>query len=325
MKNRLKKMKCVLTLILVLCTLVNTTFPAFAADSGEVCAVAPYSEDATLIEVTRDGAPIRTGAGEKYSTVITCSAGTVLEKTGRKMSKSFNTFYEVTYRDSSSNKCYTGYIYEKNTTKHSHSFEKFEYEGITYKFCDCGKITVRVKNEYQIKKADAIALAGGAAGAMAVGDGLFPLGDILGVGLLVSAGVLTETGVLPKVDEIAAVYEDIDFKKLNDDDDSCPIDSYRKVIRTNGTLKYLDDDCMSIVEAYVWVRTGHDVWCRDWDTAAKLASLHLKGSFSEIDSSNKDYWYHFHLGSITPNGKHVDVVGGHIFYGTSALTHRLPS
>lgn len=317
-------MKKIISILLALVLILGCIpAPAFAAESGEVCAVEPYSGDATLLEIVRDGAPIRTGAGEKYAKVVTCEKGAVLEKNGSKVNRYLNKWYEVTYRDMESNACYTGYIYSENVKKHSHSFEKLEYEGVTYKFCDCGKITVRVKNEYMLKKADALAAAGVAAGTLTAVDGPLPVGDLIGAGLLVTVGLLSNTGALPNVREVLSIYDDIDFKRF-EEDDSCSADSYRKVVRSNGTLIFLDDKCMSVVEAYVWVRTGNDVWCQNWDTALKLGALHPGGCFSEIDSGNKDYWYHFHLGSCTPEGKHVDVVGGHIFYGASAITHSYP-
>ena len=319
-------MKKIISILLAL-ILVLGCFPvnAFAAGNEETCAVAPYSSNASLVEVTREGAPIRTGPGERYSTVVKCELGTVLEKTGTTINRYLNRWYEVTYRESQSNKCYTGYIYSENAQKkHTHQYEVLEYDGVTYKYCDCGTLTVRVKNEYRVQKAEAVAIAGTAAGALAVVDGPIPAGDLIGVGLLITVGILDATGVLPTVEEVQEVYEDIDFDQF-DDDDSCPIDSYRRVSRAGGTLTYTDSDCLSIVEAYVWVRTGNDVWCRDWDTAHKPGSLHATGCFSEIDSGDKDYWYHFHLGTCTPSGKHLDVVGGHIFYGASAITHRLPN
>ena len=314
-----KIISIILSLVMLLsCVPVN----AFAAENEEVCAVAPYSNQATLVEVVRDGAPIRTGPGEKYDTVVSCEVGAVLEKTGTKVNRYLNQWYEVTYRDIENNKCYSGYIYSENTQKHSHTYEKLEYDTVTYKFCDCGKITVRV--EYRVQKAEAVAVASAAAGTLAVVDGPVPLGDILGAGLLITVGIMEATGAIPDVDTVQSVYEDINFDQF-DDDDACPIDSYRRVSRANGNLSYIDKDCLSVVEAYVWVFTGNDVWTSTWDAAYLLASLCPIGCFSEIDSGDKDYWYHFHMGSCTPEGKHEYVIGGHTFYGTSAITHRLPS
>ena len=295
---------------------------AFAAKEEETCAFEPYGSDAALIETTREGAPIRTGPGKNYSTVVSCEAGTVLEKTGTKINRYLHRWYEVTYRNSQSNECYKGYIYSDNTQKHTHQYEEFEYDNVVYKYCDCGAI--RIRHEVLMQSAPAMAIANTAAGTLAVADGPLPAGELIAVGLMITTYILYKTGALPTVEEVQEVYADIDFDQLDNSDGSCPIDSYRRVSRAGGTLTYLDDKCMSIVEAYVWVRTGNDVWCSDWDTAYKLAALYPKGCFSEVDSGNKDYWYHFHLGTCTPNGRHQDVVGGHIFYGTSIITHRLP-
>jgi hypothetical protein len=97
-------MKKIISTLLAL-ILVLGCFPvsAFAAGNDETCAVAPYSSNASLIEVTREGAPIRTGPGERYSTVVKCELGTVLEKTDTTINRYLNRWYKVTYRDSQSN------------------------------------------------------------------------------------------------------------------------------------------------------------------------------------------------------------------------------
>lgn len=309
----------ILAIILVFgCIPVN----AFAAGNEETCVLSPYSTKAALLEITRDGAPIRTGPGEKYSTVVICEIGTVLEKDGTKINKYLNKWYEVTYRDGQSNKCYSGYVYSGHAQKHSHQYETIEYDGATYEFCDCGRLAVLVANEVQM--ADAMAVAA-TAGTLTVADGPFPLGDMIAIGLLITIGYLDATGVIPDTDELVSVYEDVELVRDEYENDACPIGTYRKVSRLGGTLTYLDKECMSILVAYIWVRTGNDVWCQNWETAYALGSIHMNGCFSEIDSGNKDYWYHFHLGKCTDSGKHVDVVGGHIFYGTSAITHSLPT
>lgn len=314
---------------------------ALAANGGEVCAAAPYSSSADLLEVTTDGAPIHTGPGKDCSTVVTCKSGAVLEKTGSTLNKYLHRWYEVTYRDNLGNKCYTGYIYSKNVEDHSHRYEKFEYEGVTYKFCDCGRIMVAVEKGAALGENEAASVAVAAGGALALPssslgaigatggalvtvDGPLPFGDLIALGLLITAGILTATGTIPTAREVAEVYEDVNVETSDMDGNSCPIDSYRKVSRAGGTLTCIDKKCMSVVEAYVWVRTGNDVWCEKYETALALASIYPGGYFSEIDASGKDYWYHFHLGEVTDTGKHVDVVGGHIFYGISAVTGQRP-
>ncbi len=321
-------MKRIISIILTLALLIGCIpMNTFAADSGEICAVSTYSENASLLEIKKNKAPLRTGPGEKYSTLVKCEKGVVLEKTGTTYNKYLNKWYEVTYQDAKNGKCYTGYMYSENVKKHSHSFDKFEYDGVTYKFCDCGKITITIKTTSTVKKSNALAIAGTAAGSMTLVDGPIPIGDLLGLGIVISVGIMAETGVLPTTTEVQDVLEDIDYNTYYKykNDDTCPVDSYYRVKRVDGTLKYTDKECIDAALAYVWVVSGKDVWCKDWDTAAKVAALHKDGGFSEIDSGNKDYWYHFHLGRCSETGKHLDVVGGHVFYGTSAITHRKPN
>ena len=317
--------KRLISLLLILALIVSC-FPvsALAAGNEETCSVARYSDSADLLEITRDGAPIRSGPGESYSITVTCQEGAVVEKIGSTINRYLHRWYEVTYRDAEGNQCYTGYIYSENVQKHTHQYESLVFEGLTYKYCDCGKITVRVPADSQVTGHDVRSILYSTAAALPLVDGPLPVGDMIAVGLLVVGGVMAVEGAVPLAGEVATILQDVDYYQYRQDD-RCPTDSYYKVTRINGTLAFVDNKCMDKVEAYVWVRTGHDVWCKDWSTAQKLGLLHLKGCFSEIDSGNKDYWYHFHLGSCTSEGKHIDVVGGHIFYGASAITGSFPT
>lgn len=324
----MKRLKRLLSIILTMSILLSCIpMQVFASDSGEVCAASTYSDGASLLEVKKDRAPLRSGPAEKNSILIRCDKGVVLEKKDTTINKYLNKWYKVTYKDIKTGTCYSGYMYSENVKKHSHSFDKFEYDGVTYKFCDCGKLTVTVKSTSTVKKSNALAIASTAAGSMTLVDGPLPVGDMLGLGIIITLGIMSETGVIPSTRAVHTVYEDIDIDEYHKykNDNSCPIDSYYKVIRSGGGLKYVDKQCFDAAVAYVWVLAGGDVWCKDWDTALKVTLLHKDGGFSEIDSGDKDYWYHFHLGSCTDTGKHLDnVVGGHIFYGTSKINHRLP-
>ena len=329
--------KKIITLILTL-SLVLSCIPttAFAATT-ETCAYSPYNSNTSLLEVVTDNAALRSGAGEKNSVVIRCKEGAVLEKNGHAtLNRFLRKWYRVKYYDPVNNKCYTGYIYSERVKTHSHEFDSFTYDDVTYKYCTCGKITVRATDKDKMSNAlvltsttvaalptGSFAPAGVAAGGLTLADGPFPIGDIIAVGLLITVGIMESTGVIPSIDTVQDVWEDVQY--TYDDKDICPIDSYRRVMRTDGKLKYIDKDCLSVIEAYVWVRTGNDVWCENYEVAEKLAKVHPNGGFSEIDSNGeaKDYYYHFHLGQCV-NGKHIDVVGGHIFYGGSALTGTRP-
>lgn len=323
-------MKKIISAILALVLMVNVfSVGVIAAENGSestFCAVENYSSKAELVETIKD-CPIRTGAGQDHRKVANCPEDVVLEVIGHKVNKHLNLWYKVNYRDSANNICYTGYIYSKNVRTHTCSFDSFTYDGVTYHYCDCGKITVTVKTNMEVKKADAVTIAGYAttAGITATADGPLPLGDMIAVGILVATGLAYKMDALPTVTMIEEVIQEVDFDEYVEENDACPSTSYRKVARVGGTLKYIDDDCMTAVEAYVYVRAGGDVYASNMNTAAAVGALHTGGCFSEIDGGGKDYWYHYHLGAINEYGKHIGVVGGHIFYGESAITHRVPS
>lgn len=324
-------MKKFISIIMILALLVNIVpVGVLAAENNDevtYCAVENYSNQAKLVETIKD-CPIRRGAGQAYETVTNCPENVVLEVTGWTINRHLNVWYRVNYRDSANNICYTGYIYSQNVRTHNCNFDHFTYDGVTYNYCNCGKITVTVKTFAEVKQSNAMTIANYAttAGITATAaDGPLPVGDLIGLGIIVTAALVYKTGAIPNVSTIQEVIREIDFDEYQEENDDCPSTSYRKVMRVGDTLKYIDNECMSAGKAYAYARAGGDVYCSTWDMAAVVGALHPDGSFSEIDSGNKDYWYHFHLGQKNDQGRHIDVVGGHIFYGKSAITGRVPS
>ena len=131
----MKRLKRLLSIILTMSILLSCIpMQVFASDSGEVCAASTYRDGASLLEVKKDRAPLRSGPAEKNSILIRCDKGVVLEKKDTTINKYLNKWYKVTYKDISSGSCYSGYIYSENVEKHSHSFQKFEHDGVTYKY-----------------------------------------------------------------------------------------------------------------------------------------------------------------------------------------------
>lgn len=322
----MKKLIClILTLALVLGCV------PMAAFAESVCASSVYSADAQLLEVVKEGAPIRSGTSQNKDVLVKCGEGAVLEKVDTKYNWHGNRWYAVTYSDGKA--CYRGYIYSGNVTQHSCGYETMDWEGVTYKWCDCGRVTVEITSTATVKRSDAIALAGtaGMTGAV-LADGPLPVGDFIGLGILIAVGLMEQTGVLPSATEVIEVTEDISLEEYLEDKEEgvCPVDSYRRVKRVGDSLVYADNKCLNLIEAYLVVSAfKEDVYCRDYETALTLAMLHKLGGFSEIHDETKDYYHHFHFGQnvVTednPKGKHVGVEGGHIFYGTSALTNSIP-
>ena len=118
-------------------------------------------------------------------------------------------------KDTHSGTTYKGYIYSENVKTHKHSYDSFEYDGITYKYCDCGKINVRVESTATVLKADAAAIAATAAGFSSAIDGPLPIGESIGLGLMISLGLLAESGAIPSISAVETVYEDIDVSEYH--------------------------------------------------------------------------------------------------------------
>lgn len=286
----------------------------------------PFPNLLSLIEVKRDNAPIRSAASENGSVLFRCEEGAVLKYTSTVINKYGNLWYKVTFNGK------TGYIYSGNVKMHTHSYQHLTYDGVTYNVCDCGKVTVTVKttqkvDSYKVSMSGVAATAplsmtgyASTAGGLAIADGPIPLGDIIGLSILVVGAYLTLTNSKPSTTQVQEIVRNIDFDSyLEQNGSSCSVTSYRRVLREGGTLKYIDDKCMNIGEAYVYVRyIGGDVYCNDQPTAMALAVMHGENNFyMERDKNQPTYFYHYHLGA---NAKHK--VGGHIFFGTNELGQR---
>lgn len=285
-------MKKLLSIILAAVMLIGTI---------PVVSSAAYS----YVEVTRDNAPIRRGCYESSSVAARVSKGTVLEVTGSCHNIYLNKWYRLSYNGQ------TCYIYSGNVKTHSHAYTPLYFNGVTYNICNCGSITVSASST--AKKNEGVKVASSAALAipLVAVDGPLPFGDIAAAGVLIVGSCIALNLAVPAVEQLAEMISEADFDDyLKKRENVCTVDSFRKVKRVNGTLKYIDNYCMDMVEAYVYVRlVGGDVYTASEDNALMLAAMHGSG-IMERDKDQESYFYHYHLG-LNRNIK------GHIFFGAN--------
>ncbi|MBR5479223.1 MAG: hypothetical protein IKU84_03510 [Clostridia bacterium] len=200
------------------------------------------------------------------------------------------------------------YIPANDLSKHSHSYKKIVVSSATYKICNCGKAETSDGNAQ-------LASVAVTAGTLTMVDGPFiPVGDLIAGGLVLGALYLNAVGALPSVDYIATAISDTDFANYlkKRPENVCTAYTFRKVLRTAGTLKYVDKYCMDMAEAYLYVTAFEgDVYTESEDSAMMLAAMHGSG-ICERDKDNVSYFYHYHLGTDRQNK-------AHIFFGANDL------
>lgn len=259
----------------------------------------------TYLEVSRDNAPLRKESNNKGEIVERFDEGRVLESTGSVKNKYGNKWYKIYYDGD------VYYIYSENVRKHKCSYDSLTSNDIRYEYCDCGKVKI---TDLGNSGTDTTKLSSfvASAGTLAMMDGPAPFGDYAAAVILLISGVcmLSGVGTDAAIETIDLAGIDLD-KYLEENSGVCGIDSYRRVSREAGKLKYIDDECMDIGQAFIYVYVLKGDVHTQTETAAKaLASLYKGGCYSERDKEQPAYFYHYHLGS---NAR--EKVGGHIFYG----------
>ena len=287
---KMKKVFKLMSFVLVMALLVVST--PISANAASV----------TYLEITRDNAPLRKEAHDEGKIVARCEEGAVLKSTGSFYNYKFRKWHRVEYQGS------TYYIYSGNVATHTHDYEELYYGGTTYKYCDCGQVNVvSTTTKYA---SETIASYASAAG-LAIGlDGPAPIGDIVGAAIIMYTACYLATNGLSDV--VIDVLEEIDVDEFLDDrENECSAESFRKVSRVGGTLTYIDNQCMDEIQAFFYVMLVGDVYNYDEQNAEELAALY--GSyFKDKDKDKPSYWWHFHLGN-----DHKSKVKGHIFFGTN--------
>lgn len=202
--------------------------------------VAAFAANSEYLEVIVDNAPIRKECREKGEIVARCAKGAVLESTGSTLNKYLHKWYLVNYEGK------TYYIYSDNVKTHTHNYESLTLEDIKLKICkNCGDITAEGK-----KTATYEEYIGLAAVALPAIDGPLPVGEIIAGILITYSAAKMSQAMVPVAADIVEQIKKVDFsdylKKRSEN--ICTPESFRRVVRYPGGLKYLDSDCMDIAE-----------------------------------------------------------------------------
>lgn len=291
----MKKITHILAFVLILAISISA-FPVMAfADHNE------------FLEVLVDGAPIRNKDSEKGTVVAKCFKGAVLESTGSTINKYLHKWYKVRYDGS------TYYIYSDNVKKHAHNYQALKIEDVNFKICkNCGDIAGNNTKSSTYKE-----YVSYAALVLPALDGPIPVGDILAALLATYAGTTLLHSATPSITNLVEQVKEIDFSEYlrKRESNNCSYSSFRRVIRFPGGLKYLDDKCMDVAEAFIWVAAFQgDVYTADEDAALILAAMSPWGATCERDKDKVSYFYHYHLClSVNRTQK------GHVFFGTNDL------
>lgn len=282
--------------ILLTVVLVLTCIPTVA-----------LADASSLIEVTKDNAPIRATPYQEGTIITKCKKGAVLEYEGYTINQRLHRWYEVKWNGQK------GYIYSGNVEKHEHSYQTLTtINDLTIKICNgCGDCYAN-GSKYEIKEGNALILAAPleASLGLAAVDGPLPIGDVVGLILAVTAICVYSDVAVPSAKEFAStiteadIIQDLLIKKT-----VCTPYNYHLVQRYSGGLKYLSPYCMDIYEAMaVGVLLGMDVYTESEDSAMMLALAFDGSAIAERDKDQLSYFYHYHYG--------VDrKVKAHVFFG----------
>lgn len=300
-----------------------------------LCPTQVYAVSVTKLEVIQNNAPIRRKANSEGEIATRCSVGSILESSGSLVNSRGNKWYKVNYNGS------TCFIFSGNVKIHSHNYQSMTLDGITYKACDCGDVQVSYTVYEKEKVLKANALAGVATGfvlsqcgstvvAPGVGNAIVAVLTIYAAYQVMSGSMTTEiaTAIVKEL-----TWSDYLWERRN----VCSDTSFRMVKRDGWKLTYINDRCLSLPEAYVYVRyLCGDVYTEYASTALALASINKDGYVGpERDSDKPDYYYHFHMlaesqleqvdklsaeiiiNSMDGTCKRVKRTKGHIFYGAT--------
>ena len=275
---------------------------------------------------TRAKTNLKSEPYEASANIISLSADTTVMAISKETNKYNNVWYKVmVYSEKGTTE---GYIYSNTLKKHSHSYKTFTFNDITYSVCACGYTEVKASNK--TKEAEGARIVQSASIAipatLGVVDGPLPIGDIIGIAIMVVSVCIAHDITLPAAKELSTIITEADFDDyLKKRENTCGQGSFRKVQRFQGTLKYVDNYCMDIVEAYLYVRIlGKDVYTPNENNALLLAAMHGYVTEMQRDKDQQTYFYHYHLSFNTDISNHhsnKDNLKAHIFFGVNDFGH----
>ncbi len=278
-------------------------------------------------------APIRTGPKEKAGIIAWVEEGTMLPVTGSCYNIHLNKWYEVAYGGQQ------GYIYSGNVVRHEHDYQTFIVRDITFEVCGCGDYhiyagTSEKTEEGEVLMANALALlptsvmmsenayliedALLAAPALSAGDLTLPIGEVIGVCLIIAAVAYAYATPMPEVKDVQDLLSQSEFlEAIREMNRICTAQDFWIVQRYPLGLKIVGPRtaCLKMVEAFVASYIfGLDVWTLDEYAAAALASMGNAMNICEKDKDQETYFWHYHYG--TDRKKHA-----HIFFGANEQNH----
>ena len=280
------------------------------------------SAETQFVEVTKDSAPIRDDYYESGNVLKWVPRGTILRVYDTKLNSKLNHWFRVEYDDPSQNRCIMGWIYSGNVKDHSHSYQKYEYNGNTFCVCEtCNTISIEKVTTVPLSKMDSVALAiPSAIGTAMVDSPAIGPADIAAVFILIMAAF--EIGTEPQMTEVIEMVDTMDLSRFTEGTNRCGIDSFYKVQRLPAGLKKIDNTCMNMMQAFICVKYNlFDVWTETQEAAGLCAAINGDFYGPEIDATgDSSYYYHFHLGA---DRKHKErTTNKHIFFGTNGLGQR---
>lgn len=267
--------------------------------------VSAFAESKTYIEVTKNNAPLRDRPYEEGQAIAKCEEGTVFSVVDTRINKRLNKWYEVFYNGKS---CY---IFSGNVKTHTHSYKSIIINDICFDVCACGDASVSSapsdKKEVGNEILSSASLA--APAVFAGADGPLPIGDIIGLGILIVGTCYAHDILVPSTENLVEMLKESDFYEyLNESERVCKPTDFRLVMRLPGMLKYTDNRCMDVMEAYIATRFLHlDVYTADENAALALVAMHGSG-IMERDKDKESFFYHYHLGTDR-------IIKSHIFFG----------
>lgn len=272
-------------------------------------------------DVISANVPLRNAPYKNAEVLSHTYEGRVLSIVSELSNECGNLWYEVAWENEPGDGK-TAYIYSGNVKNHRHSYFCQKVEGVVYGICECGDVHVEETTNIEISHADTLVLGMTTkAGAISLADGPIPVGDMIGIILIVGTWCLAYSGVIP--DELEKVTTETDFiEYIRDNGEVCADTNFRMVARNNGILEIIDDYCLSIPQAYIYARyCKGDVWTPDESGSVAMACASLNGEYfgPEVDKNKPGYYYHYHMGA-----DHSNILGGHIFYGRGQFNNCIP-
>lgn len=248
----------------------------------------------------------------KNSTVVAME--TVKNKYG-------NTWYKVLFYSSEGVK--KGYIYSGKVTQHDHKYRTFEFNEITYKVCECGAVKTSARKQSKRLEGEQVLASVSLAIPLAATDGPFPVGDLIGAGILIVGLCLAHDVAVPALTDLAEMITEVDFDEyLKKRENVCSKHSFRMVAVAGKNLVCIGKHCLDFMEAYIYCRyLGGNVYTLDENNALILATMYITSENGKVvmerNKHQPTYFFHYHFCEDRNDKWCKKRLNGHIFFDTN--------